>query len=230
MDFLDVIGYVLTPCLVILIANVSNAGAKLLQLCLTLCDPMDCSPPGFSIHWDSPGKNTGVGCQFLLQEIFLTQGSNPCLLSLLRWQASSLPLAPPGKPKCSQYLFYFIYLYIFDWAGPSLLRRLFSSYRVGATLQLQCMGFSLMVDSLVAERGLLGVQASQLQRVGSVIVAPGLQSTGLIVWCTGLVALQRVGSSQVRESVSPALASGFYIIEPPGKPASSHFNLCLYTM
>ena len=35
MDFLDVLGYVLTPCLVILIANVSNAGAKLLQLCLT---------------------------------------------------------------------------------------------------------------------------------------------------------------------------------------------------
>ena len=127
MDFLNVLGYVLTPCLVILIANVSNAGAKLLQLCLTLCDPMDYSPRGFCIHWDSPGKNTGVGCQFLLQEIFLTQGSNPCLLSLLRWQVSSLLLVPPGKPKCSQYLFYFIYLYIFDWAGPSVLHRLFSS-------------------------------------------------------------------------------------------------------
>ena len=50
MDFLDVLGYVLSPCLVILIANVSNAGAKLLQLCLTLCDPMDYSPPGFSVH------------------------------------------------------------------------------------------------------------------------------------------------------------------------------------
>ena len=30
--------------------------------------------------WDFPGKNTGVGCQFLLQGIFLTQGSNPGLL------------------------------------------------------------------------------------------------------------------------------------------------------
>ena len=29
-----------------------------IQLCLTLCDPMDCSPPGSSIHEDSPGKNT----------------------------------------------------------------------------------------------------------------------------------------------------------------------------
>ena len=32
--------------------------------------------------WDSPGKNTGVGCHFLLQGVFLTQGSNPCLLHL----------------------------------------------------------------------------------------------------------------------------------------------------
>ena len=35
------------------------------QSCLTLCDPMDCSPPGSP--WDFPGKNTGVGCHFLLQ-------------------------------------------------------------------------------------------------------------------------------------------------------------------
>ena len=37
------------------------------QLCLTLCDPIDSSPPGFPRPWDSPGKNTGVGCHFLLQ-------------------------------------------------------------------------------------------------------------------------------------------------------------------
>ena len=43
------------------------------QSCLTLCDPMDCSPPGSSVHGDSPSKNTGVGCCFLLQGIFLTQ-------------------------------------------------------------------------------------------------------------------------------------------------------------
>ena len=40
--------------------------------------------------WDSPGKNTGVGCHFLLQGIFLTQGPNPCLSGLLHWQAGSL--------------------------------------------------------------------------------------------------------------------------------------------
>ena len=46
------------------------------QLCPTLFDPMDCRPSS-SIHGDSPGKNTGVGCHALLQGIFPTQGSNP---------------------------------------------------------------------------------------------------------------------------------------------------------
>ena len=43
------------------------------------CNPMDCSPLGFSVHGDSPGKNTGVGCLALLQGIFSTQGSNRVL-------------------------------------------------------------------------------------------------------------------------------------------------------
>ena len=41
---------------------------------------MHCSLPGFSVHGDSSGKNTGVGCHSTLQGIFLTQGLNPCLL------------------------------------------------------------------------------------------------------------------------------------------------------
>ena len=44
--------------------------AKLLQLCLTLCNPMDCSLPGSSVCGDSPGKHTGVGCHALLQGLF----------------------------------------------------------------------------------------------------------------------------------------------------------------
>ena len=52
--------------------------AKLLQSCPTPWDPVDYrSPPGSSVHGDSPAKNTGVGCHFLLQGVFLTQGSNP---------------------------------------------------------------------------------------------------------------------------------------------------------
>ena len=46
--------------------EISAAAAKSRQSCLTLCDPIDGSPPG-SNPWDSPGKNTGVGCHFLLQ-------------------------------------------------------------------------------------------------------------------------------------------------------------------
>ena len=54
------------------------------QSCLTLCDPVDCSPPGSSVHGDFPGKNIGVGCHALLQGIFPTQGSNPGLLHCRR--------------------------------------------------------------------------------------------------------------------------------------------------
>ena len=46
---------------------------------------------------DSPGKNTGVGCHALLQGTFPTQGSNMHLLSLLYWQAGSLPLLSRGR-------------------------------------------------------------------------------------------------------------------------------------
>ena len=64
------------------------------QSCPTL-RPHDCSPPD-SCPWDSTGKDTGVGCGFLLQRIFPTQGSNPCLL---HWQADSLLLSYRGSPK-----------------------------------------------------------------------------------------------------------------------------------
>ena len=48
--------------------------------------------------WGSPGKDTGVRCHALLQGIFPAQGSTPRILHLARWQASSLLLAPSGKP------------------------------------------------------------------------------------------------------------------------------------
>ena len=61
----------------------------------TLCDPVDCSLTGLSVHGDSPGENTGLGCHFPFQGIFLTQGWNPGLLSLL--QVDSLQSESPGK-------------------------------------------------------------------------------------------------------------------------------------
>ena len=77
-----------------MLLRIEGVLAKPLQMCLTLCSPMDCSPPGSSVHGDSPGKNTGVGCHALLQGIFLTQGSNPSPLRLLYWWAGSLPPVP----------------------------------------------------------------------------------------------------------------------------------------
>ena len=62
------------------------------QLCPTLCDLMNCSPPGSSVH----GMNTGVGCNFLLQGIFTTQGLNLSLQCLLHWQVDSLSTEPLG--------------------------------------------------------------------------------------------------------------------------------------
>ena len=60
------------------------------QSCPTLCNPMDCSPPGSLYPWDFPCKNTGVGYHSLLQGIFPTLGSNLGLL---------LHRQIPGKPK-----------------------------------------------------------------------------------------------------------------------------------
>ena len=67
------------------------------------CNPMDCSLPGSSVHGIFPGKNTGVGCHFLLQGIFLTQGLNPsplyCKQILYRLSYQGSPLCRPG-PYC----------------------------------------------------------------------------------------------------------------------------------
>ena len=68
--------------------------SEVAQLCPTLCGPVDCSPPGSSVHGIL--QNTGVGTNFLLQWIFLTQGSN---LLLLNCQEDSLPLNQQGNPR-----------------------------------------------------------------------------------------------------------------------------------
>ena len=67
--------------------------AKLLQLCLTL-QLYGLQPVRLLCPWDSPGKNTAVSCRALLQGIFLTQGSNLCLL---HWQGGSLLPLPSWK-------------------------------------------------------------------------------------------------------------------------------------
>ena len=69
--------------------------------------------------WDSPGKNTGVGCHALLQGIFRTQGLNPHL-------CVSLPLAPPGKPWLEQSTLLFHFYFYHDCLLLPILSHFFT--------------------------------------------------------------------------------------------------------
>ena len=100
------------------------AAAKSLQSCPTLCNPIDGSPPG-SRPWDSPGKNTGVGCHFLLQCMKVESESEvaqvcptlsdpmDCSLpgssihgvfqaTVLEWGAIAFSVHPASQPLCSR--------------------------------------------------------------------------------------------------------------------------------
>ena len=69
-----------------------------------LCDPMYCNLPGSSIHGIFPGKNTRVGCHFLFQGIFLTQGLKP---GLLHSRQTLYPLSHQGILNWKQSVFSF---------------------------------------------------------------------------------------------------------------------------
>ena len=73
------------------------------QSCWTPFDPVGCSLPSSSVHGDSPGKNTGVGCHVLLQGIFPTQGSNP---SILHYRQILYLLSHQGSPRILEGLAY----------------------------------------------------------------------------------------------------------------------------
>ena len=73
--------------------------------------------------WDLPSKNTRVSCYFLLQGIFLTQGSNTHLLWFLQWQVDSFTTGPSGKP-----FTYLLAIYIsFFWTACTFWLPIFSS-------------------------------------------------------------------------------------------------------
>ena len=83
--------------------------------------PMDCSPPGTSVHGDSPGRNTGVVCHALLQGIFPTHGLNP------------------GLPHCRRLLYHLSH----QGSSYSLLEgcKLAQKGRMGYTLELAWVEF-----------------------------------------------------------------------------------------
>ena len=69
--------------------------------CLALSIPKDCSPPGSSVHGDSPGKNPGIGCHILLQGIFPTQGLN---LGLTHYRWILYHLSHQGSPRILEWV------------------------------------------------------------------------------------------------------------------------------
>ena len=99
------------------------------QSCPTVCNPIDCNLPGSSLHGDSPGKNTGVGCHALLQAIFPTQGSNP------------------GLPYCRQSLYH-----LSHQGSPRILERVAYPFSRGLLYPgIELESPSLQADSSQAE-------------------------------------------------------------------------------
>ena len=90
------------------------AAAKLLQSCPTLCNPIDGSPPGPPV-WDSPGKNTGLGCHLILQCMKVKSKSKVAQSCLTL--SDPMDCSLPGSSvlpfsKCSKVLLYIIHMHV----------------------------------------------------------------------------------------------------------------------
>ena len=105
-----------------------------IQSCPTPCDPMDCSPPGSSVHGDSPGKNPGVGCHALLQGIFPIQGSNPGLLPCRR---ILYHLSHPRSPQTTVGIFKRTFIEILHSLSHLILKTVLQTTDYYANLQIQ---------------------------------------------------------------------------------------------
>ena len=113
--YIQIFNYIFKQSLV-LVQPLSHVGLFVTSWTVVCQDPLSI---GF------PGKSAGVGCQFLLQRIFLTQGQNPYLL---HWQAESLPLSHQGGPSyicqyvCNKYIHNRSYIYIHTYSTTDACR------------------------------------------------------------------------------------------------------------
>ena len=102
-------------------------GGSVAQSCPTLCSPMDCSLP-LHCPWDFPGKNTGLGCHFLLQGTLLGQGLNSQLLRgrriLCHWAKSCCKSGFLSSVQC--YIYATETLSDLEWCKPWLLNTMSS--------------------------------------------------------------------------------------------------------
>ena len=103
--------------------------------------PSGLQPARLLCPWNCPGKNTGVGCHFLLQGIFLTRGSNQHLLCLLHQQVDSFPLASPRT--IQQF-----YLFIFFKELPNCFLQWLRQFTFPLSVQ-KCFLFSTLLLTFV---------------------------------------------------------------------------------
>ena len=152
------------------------AAAKSLQSCPTLCDPTDSSPPGSPCPWDSPGKNTGVGCHFLLQclkvksEIEVSQ-SCPTL-------SDSMDCSPPGSSVHGIFQ-----ARVLEWVTLKLVR---------GKVKLELESCSPMVLTPALERELKRLQSKDAKSQGTE------ESHFLSFILTGSEKVKAIGRSQKR--------------------------------
>ena len=164
------------------------------QSCLTLCDPMDWSPPGSYVPGDSPGKNTRVGCQALLQGIFLTQRLNP------------------GLPHCGRILYH-----LSHQGGPRILEwEAYPFSRGYSQCRNQTGSPALQVDSLPAK--LSGKPNNNIPNPGIRPRSPTLQADSIPAEPPGKSKNTRVGSLSLLQRFSQprnqtrvsCIAGGFF--------------------
>ena len=106
---------VIVKCYFLLYSNDSAMCAHSAQLLgnMILCDPMDCSPPGSSVHGVFQARILEWVAIFSSRgSIVLTQRLNPCQLCLLHWQVDSFTIESPGKPYVYTYPLFLDFLSI----------------------------------------------------------------------------------------------------------------------
>ena len=195
------------------------------------------------------GKNTGVGCHFLLQEIFPTQGSNPCLLCLLRWQVGSFTISTTWEAPlyayvalnyiCFVQLLSHVWLFATPWtAACQASLSITNSWSFSNSCPLSQWGHPTILSSVIPFSSCLqSFQVSGSFLMGQLFTSGG-QSIGVSAsasvlpmdiqdWfplgLTGWISLKSKGLSRVFFSTTVQNHQFF------GAQLSSQSNSCIYT-
>ena len=178
-----------------------------LQSCLTLYNPMDCSPPVSSVLGIYPGKNTGVSCHALLQGMFLTQGSNPDLLHYRQTLYLLNYLESPITTKSSQIFSFkkrecYVYRKGLSEVLPSSSSNSWDPFTVGkhhsfSFPKFNNQGGAHAMLPILPEAQVHCRAHQQPESSGSVCpVLPGVLSLGFWTWIGFIISALRVSASK----------------------------------